>query len=175
MRTLIAASFLLILVACQQQPKPSAPSTDNPEPKAKLDSPQLVPTNPVTNNTPSVNVAPNTSTQVNDKPVSSGAVMHFDEPLTFNFGTVKAGELVKHNFEFTNTGKQPLVISDAKASCGCTVPAWTEFPINPNGGSSISVTFDTAHKSGTQTSSVVITTNANPRTYKVVMQGIVEE
>src|SRR5215204_6765023 len=49
----------------------------------------------------------------------------------FNFGTIKQGESITHNFEFTNTGKEPLIISNAAGSCGCTVPEWPKEPIAP--------------------------------------------
>ena len=49
----------------------------------------------------------------------------------FNFGTIMQGDQVKHDFEFTNTGKEPLIIANAAGSCGCTVPEWPKEPIAP--------------------------------------------
>ncbi|SDH07200.1 Protein of unknown function [Psychroflexus sediminis] len=57
-------------------------------------------------------------------------VMEFDEAM-HDFGTVEEGEVVEHTFVFTNTGDAPLIVSDANASCGCTVPTWTEGAIAP--------------------------------------------
>ena len=48
---------------------------------------------------------------------------------TYDFGEVKDGEVVEVDFNFTNTGKSDLIIFDASASCGCTVP---EYPQNIN-------------------------------------------
>src|SRR5580698_1591569 len=50
---------------------------------------------------------------------------------TYNFGEVSEGPQVTHEFKFTNTGKEPLVLSNVKASCGCTTPSWPKEPILP--------------------------------------------
>ena len=47
----------------------------------------------------------------------------------YNFGTIKQGEHVTYDFSFENTGKEPLIISSAQGSCGCTVPQWPKEPI----------------------------------------------
>jgi hypothetical protein len=176
MRLFICICLSCVLMSCGSNEAPKTDSSSDVPTQSKPihDSVSAIKNTVPNPEAPNVKTVPN-STSAPDEPSRNGAVMHFEESLTFDFGTVKAGELVKHNFEFTNTGQKPLIISDAKASCGCTVPAWADFPIAPNGGSSIGVTFDTAHKLGVQTSSVVVTTNANPRTYKLVMKGIVEE
>jgi len=57
----------------------------------------------------------------NDNPNQASFKFHEEE---FNFNTIKQGESVNHDFAFTNTGKEPLVISNAAGSCGCTVPTW---------------------------------------------------
>src|SRR6476469_6776750 len=49
----------------------------------------------------------------------------------FNFGKVTDGEKVEYNYRFINSGNKPLIISDAKASCGCTVPEKPDAPIPP--------------------------------------------
>ena len=48
---------------------------------------------------------------------------------THNFGTLKEGSEASYDFMFTNAGKEPLIIQDCKASCGCTTPEWTKAPI----------------------------------------------
>src|SRR5436309_30371 len=62
----------------------------------------------------------------------------------FDFGTIKQGDVVNHDFEFINTGKEPLVISSAAGSCGCTVPTWPKEPIAPGAKSVVKVTFNSA-------------------------------
>ena len=56
--------------------------------------------------------------------------MTFEE-TEFDFGTIEQGTPQEHTFTFTNTGKAPLVITNASSSCGCTVPTWTKEPIAP--------------------------------------------
>ncbi len=56
--------------------------------------------------------------------------MTFDEK-EFDFGNITKGNAVEHKFTFTNTGKAPLVIVDAKSSCGCTVPEYSKEPVQP--------------------------------------------
>ena len=50
---------------------------------------------------------------------------------TFEFGEIEQGEKVSYAYKFTNTGSEPLVIKNAKGSCGCTVPKWPKEPIAP--------------------------------------------
>lgn len=47
----------------------------------------------------------------------------------FNFGTIKQGDKVEYAFQFVNTGKDPLIITEAHGSCGCTVPEWPKEPL----------------------------------------------
>src|SRR5204863_3879108 len=47
----------------------------------------------------------------------------------YNFGTIKQGDKVTHDFNFVNAGKEPLVITEAHGSCGCTVPSWPKEPV----------------------------------------------
>ncbi len=49
----------------------------------------------------------------------------------FDFGKIKKGDKVEHVYEITNTGKNPLVISEVKPGCGCTAPDFTKEPIMP--------------------------------------------
>ena len=74
----------------------------------------------------------------------------------------QAGEKITYEFKFNNTGKSPLIISDAKASCGCTVPEWPKEPVMPGQGGKIKVTFDSAGKSGLQDKQITVTANTNP-------------
>ena len=56
--------------------------------------------------------------------------MTFEE-VAYNFGTVKEGDIVNHTFDFVNTGNVPLLITNAKSTCGCTVPDWPKEAIAP--------------------------------------------
>ena len=85
----------------------------------------------------------------------------FDE-TEYHFGKVKAGDIVQHIYRFTNSGDEPLVLSNAKGSCGCTVPSWPKDPIPPGGSGAIVVQFDSKGKAGPQTKQVTITANTVP-------------
>jgi hypothetical protein len=65
-----------------------------------------------------------------DSKTQAYPVMEFEEQ-EFDFGTVEEGEVVEHTFVFTNTGDAPLIVSNAVATCGCTVPTWTKKAISP--------------------------------------------
>lgn len=87
------------------------------------------------------------------------AEMTFTED-EFNFGTIKQNDLVNHEFVFTNTGKEPLVITEAHGSCGCTVPQWPKVPIKKGEKGSIKVAFNSSGKMGMQDKTITITSNA---------------
>jgi hypothetical protein len=103
---------------------------------------------------------------------NSFARMTFEEP-TFDFGEVNEGTVVNHVFKFTNTGKVPLTIMNARSSCGCTVPEWPEAPIPPGGRGEIKVKFDTEGKSRKQKKAVTVTANTYPNETVVELVGIV--
>ncbi|MBI5917553.1 MAG: DUF1573 domain-containing protein [Bacteroidetes bacterium] len=103
-------------------------------------------------------------------PTGPTTTMSFTE-TEFNFGKVKAGEKVQHEYSFKNTGKEPLVISNAKGSCGCTVPVWPKEPIAPGSTAKIKVEFDSKGKSGPQTKQVTITANTDPPQSIIYIKG----
>ncbi len=80
----------------------------------------------------------------------------------YDFGIANEGDIVKHVFKFTNTGKEPLVISNAKGSCGCTVPTWPKEAIPPGGTGEINIEFNTSGKPGRQSKRVTVTANTVP-------------
>jgi hypothetical protein len=104
------------------------------------------------------NVADNgsASSATADKPV-----MKFEKE-THDFGKIATGSKVTYEFKFTNTGKSPLIIKDAIASCGCTKPEWPSAPIKPGENGVIKVTFNSAGKMGLQDKQITITANTNP-------------
>jgi hypothetical protein len=62
----------------------------------------------------------------------------------FDFGTIPQGKPVYHFFDVTNTGKDPMVISNVQTSCGCTTPEWSKEPIAPGATSRIRVGYNAA-------------------------------
>lgn len=66
----------------------------------------------------------------------------------FDFGKIKKGDKVEHVYEVTNTGKNPLVISEVKPGCGCTAPDFTKEPILPGKKGKITLHFDSSNFDG---------------------------
>lgn len=97
------------------------------------------------------------------------------EKTEFDFGTIDDGEVVNHVFKFKNTGKEPLIISNAKGSCGCTVPQWPREPIAPGASGEIKVEFNSKGKTGLQTKKVTITANTNPTQTFLTISGTVNK
>ncbi|MBK6620597.1 MAG: DUF1573 domain-containing protein [Saprospirales bacterium] len=89
----------------------------------------------------------------------------------FDFGSVAEGEEVTHVFRFKNTGKVPLLITDARSTCGCTVPTWPREPVSPGQGGEIKVVFNTLNKSGQQRKEVAVTANTYPAQTTVFLTG----
>tara|TARA_Y100001968_G_scaffold76309_1_gene67765 strand:- start:370 stop:975 length:606 start_codon:yes stop_codon:yes gene_type:complete len=95
------------------------------------------------------------------------------ENTVWDFGKIQQGESVNHIFKFINIGNEPLIISDAKAACGCTVPERPTEPILPGEEGEIKVQFNSAGKDGRQNKTVTITTNCEPNTTKLRVVGTI--
>ena len=85
-------------------------------------------------------------------------VMEF-ESVYHDFGKLKQGEKVSFTFTFKNTGNADLIIKDAAATCGCTVPEYDKKPIAPGKKGSVEVIFDTRGYHGVQYKTVHLKTN----------------
>ncbi len=90
-----------------------------------------------------------------------------------DFGKIKANVPVTHEFKFTNTGKVPLIITNAQASCGCTTPVWTRDPIAPGGTGYVKATFNAASL-GAFNKTVTVTANVDPGFVQLNLKGEVE-
>jgi hypothetical protein len=102
----------------------------------------------------------------------AGAKIEFTKE-THDYGTIKNGADGTCSFEFKNTGTEPLIISMAKGSCGCTVPEWPKEPIAPGAKASIKVKYDTS-RAGAINKNVTITSNAvNEPTKIIYIKGTV--
>lgn len=82
--------------------------------------------------------------EAQNKPLTTIAFSETD----YNFGDIKKGEKVEHVYEVTNTGTNPLIISNVKPGCGCTVPDYTKEPILPGQKGKITLHFDSANFDG---------------------------
>ncbi|HBG69440.1 MAG: hypothetical protein A2W93_15310 [Bacteroidetes bacterium GWF2_43_63] len=101
--------------------------------------------------------------------VATGPVISF-EKLTHDFGSISKGTPISYDFVFTNTGKQPLLLSEPRSSCGCTVPSYPKEPIMPGQKKSIKITFD-AEKEGDFSKQVNILSNAENSPVVIVIKG----
>lgn len=92
------------------------------------------------------------------------------EETEYNFGTVIQGEKVSHSFVFANNGDGNLVISNVKASCGCTVPKWTKEPVKPGKTGTIELVFDSSNREGIQTKTAKVYSNTSPNVTELVIR-----
>ena len=115
----------------------------------------------------------NLKSEINPNPQNFAEI--FVEQSTFEFGLIEQGEVIQNVFEITNTGTEPLVISNAKGSCGCTVPNWPKEPVMPGETAQILVKIDSKGKKGKQSKRVTITANTDPAQTFLTVRGEVEE
>jgi hypothetical protein len=113
---------------------------------------------------------PGTNANATEMPNVPTTTIKYDQDV-FDFGVADEGTVVKHVYKFTNTGSEPLIISNAKGSCGCTVPTWPKQPVPPGGKGEISVEFDTKGKPGRQTKQVTVTGNTMPTDTHIEITG----
>lgn len=111
----------------------------------------------------------------------SGAKFQFkDKNDTYDFGTVKEGVDVVHEYEFKNVGDQPLQILRADASCGCTTPEWPKTPVLPGKSAKVKVTFKSQGRVGPVNRDITIQSNAvqddkSKERYILTLKGTVTE
>jgi hypothetical protein len=108
----------------------------------------------------------------NDNSSKEGAPPGIEfEQVYYDFGTLRQGEQVSYIFEFRNTGGSPLLIRDAFASCGCTVPRYDKQPIAPGEKGSVEVIFDSSGRRGNQYKSVIIRTNTPRKEVRLTIKA----
>src|SRR5690554_2333028 len=90
----------------------------------------------------------------------SGPVITWKES-SYDFGDIRQGEKVEHTFVFTNTGNEPLIITNVQVTCGCTTPkGFPRDPIPPGQTGEISISFNSTGRVGKQYKPVTLVTNA---------------
>ncbi|MBC7866562.1 MAG: DUF1573 domain-containing protein [Gloeobacteraceae cyanobacterium ES-bin-316] len=89
----------------------------------------------------------------------------------YDFGKVAEGENVEFSYRFKNVGSNPLIVSNASASCGCTVPEKPEAPIKPGETGFIKVKFTSEGRPGAAHKTVTILSNASPAFPELVLKG----
>lgn len=91
---------------------------------------------------------------------------------TIDYGTIEKGSDGVRVFEFTNTGNAPLIISNVKSTCGCTVPKKPDGPILPGETGKIEVKYDTNRVNPIR-KTITVTSNADTPTVALKIKGLV--
>ena len=96
------------------------------------------------------------------------------EKEVHDFGIVQEGELATYEFQFTNVGDEPIIMTGVHASCGCTTPIWTKDPVLPGKTGVIKVQYNSKGRIGVFNKSITINSNAEPNTKVLYIKGIVD-
>ncbi len=122
-------------------------------------------------------LAVNAQTTTNKTQTSNAnsPVIKFDTTL-HDFGTIiKRTDPAKCEFKFTNTGKEPLILSDVKSSCGCTIPSWTKAPVLPGKTGVITVSYTKTNIVATIDKQITVFSNAKNGNIILTIKGKVIE
>jgi hypothetical protein len=90
-----------------------------------------------------------------------------------DFGTITEGTVATYSFEFTNTGKTPVVISNVQPSCGCTTPEWTREPVMPGKTGKVTASYNSAGRPGNFNKTVTVMNNGQMSQIVLSIQGSV--
>lgn len=107
--------------------------------------------------------------QAQEKPASSQDSIIF-KSIVHDYGTIAQGSDGSCEFDFTNKGKSPIILSNVHASCGCTVPEWPKEPILPGKTSSIKVKYNTANM-GSFGKTITVSSNAANSSVVLTIKG----
>jgi hypothetical protein len=97
----------------------------------------------------------------------------FDSEV-YDFKNIKEGTQAEHTFKFTNIGKEPLVITNVAASCGCTTPKWTKEPVKPGESGTVTATYNSKGRPGAFNKAITITSNAKTSSKVLFIKGTVD-
>jgi hypothetical protein len=103
----------------------------------------------------------------------NGAYIKFDK-LVHDFGELVAGDVAEVEFKFTNTGNEPLILSNVRSTCGCTVPTWPHEPILPKKSASIKVKYD-SNRIGPINKQITVESNASNGTMYLKITGNIKK
>lgn len=113
------------------------------------------------------------SAKERDATISLGsAIVEFDR-TEYDFGELIEGEIAEGTFKITNKGKVNLIITSAKATCGCTIPEWPKDPIPPGASADLKFTFNSRGRAGKQNKSITLQTNSEKVTELIRIKGTV--
>ena len=157
-KILLFAVCAFTLASCQQSAKTNEDAADS---VAAIEThPSQVPVDTTVTNASNITV------------VNGDAPAISFETVDYNFGQIARGEKVSYSYKFKNVGKTPLIIANAEATCGCTVPEVPKQPIKPGEEGEIKVVFDSTGKpAGLQDKVITITSNAAAPVVQVHLKG----
>lgn len=92
-----------------------------------------------------------------------------------DFGRIVEGEELTYDFDFVNEGQKDIIISEAKASCGCTLAVWPEQPVKQGEKNTIKVSFNSLGRVGMNEKAVVVRTNGSPSVYTLYVRSEVRK
>jgi len=123
--------------------------------------------------TSKINTSNLESAKERDAVISLGsAIIDFDQ-REYDFGEITEGELVEGTFEIINKGKVDLIITNAKATCGCTVPEWPKEAIKPGESAPLKFTFNSRGRVGKQSKTISLQTNSEKVNETIRIKGTV--
>ena len=99
---------------------------------------------------------------------SPGLSFEFEE---FDFGTLNEGDDASVDFVFKNTGSEKLILTDVRASCGCTTPFWSKEPVMPGETGRITAKYATQGRPGNFNKAITVTSNAGEETKRLFIKG----
>lgn len=106
--------------------------------------------------------------------IAQKATIVFEE-TSYNFGTVsESGGKVTHVFTFKNTGNTPLILTNVRTGCGCTIPQWDRQPVAPGAKGNIRVDFDPRNRPGVFVKSITVNSNASNSVLSLTVRGSVK-
>lgn len=112
-------------------------------------------------------------------PAEANATKHpkttikFDKE-SYDFGTIKDGDVVEHVYTFKNTGNHPLIIDEVVATCGCTVPAYTKTPVAPGAKGEIAISFNSKGRTGNVDKNIILKSNAQEASIPLFFKAVVK-
>lgn len=149
------AVFLFLLTGCKNENQNTNTNDSNQDSSIKHGL----------NHSKDATESPFDSMKPKDPEADQIALIEFLE-VSHDFGTIKEGDIVKHTFKFQNAGKKnPLVITNVIADCGCTTPDWTREPITPGKFGQITLQFNSDGKKGRVNKSVTVEANTEKPRY----------
>ena len=116
--------------------------------------------------------ATTTTTATTVAPVAKPTGLTFKDD-TYSFGDIPKGTPATHEFTFKNTSKQTILITNVKASCGCTTPTYTKTPIKPGENGVVAATYNAANP-GSFNKTITVTTNDTETPKILTIKGKVE-